>query len=173
VAGEDPRLLASEVSASIASTNGVPVVAERVMWWPRGAPYEASLTAGTMETGRRWGVASAPYYPGLPSYQTYLLVANPSDQAGTFTVTLRSGVDPVPIGTCVRTFDMPAHSRTTVDVPLVCEGVFGMQNGGLFSGTIESSGPGIVAERSTYLTTASQFWTAGASVALTKLPVTP
>ena len=38
------------------------------------------------------------------------------------------------------------------------------------AGTIESDGPPIVVERSTYWSTADQFWAAGASTLLTPLP---
>jgi hypothetical protein len=42
-----------------------------------------------------------------------------------------------------------------------------------FSGTVESSGPAVVVERATYWNTATQFWAAGESTALTKLPDVP
>jgi hypothetical protein len=51
VHGEDPRLAGTDVSASIASTNGVPIVVERAMWWPSPHWYEGHVSAATRETG--------------------------------------------------------------------------------------------------------------------------
>lgn len=169
IAGEDPRLRASTMSAVIRSLNDVPIVVERVSWWPSGAPIEGSLTAGSTETARRWAVPTAPF--SWYAVDSYLLVANPSDEAGTVTVKLR-GVDDYSPTICERTFDMPAHSRVTASVRDVCrlnytKGII------YFSGTVESSGPAVVAERATYWNTATQFWAAGESTALTKLPDVP
>lgn len=47
------------LSATLTSTNGVPVIVERAMWWPRPSPYwmEAHNSAGVTATGTVWGLA--------------------------------------------------------------------------------------------------------------------
>ena len=56
--GAQGRVLASaEVSSTITSTNGVPIIAERTMWWPQGDWHEGTNVAGATEPGLRWAVA--------------------------------------------------------------------------------------------------------------------
>lgn len=170
-----PRLQNTEVSAIVRSvTPAAPIIVERVMYWPRGNPYEATLTAGTTETGRRWAFASAEYARSPVQVDSYLLVANPSDQSGTFTVKQTAAAYPLPV-VCERTFPIAARSRRTVHVAEVCEGVQ-VQWEGLFhfAGTVETNGPSVVAERATYQTyPGGQIWTTGAAAAMTKLPDVP
>jgi Tol biopolymer transport system component len=173
VAGDDPRLRSAEVSAVIRSTNGIPVVAERVMWWPRGAPYEATLTAGATAAGRRWAVASAAVQGGENPIDSYVLVANPTGQDGTFTATLTGTSAAGVTLQCSRTFELLAHSRKTIHVLDVCRGVALPSGLNSFAGTIESSGPDIVAERVTYQSVPGKLWTSGAAAALTRLPDVP
>jgi hypothetical protein len=170
VDNEDPRLASAEVSARVTSTNAVPIIVERSMWWPSPQWYEGHLTAATTETGTKWAFAGA-YIGKNADMDTYLLIANPSDTAATVTVTV-NGLLPGPSNRpCETTVPAPAHSRVTRSVKndLTCG------NGSLWTGplvvpgTVESDGPGIVVERSTYWSTPSQFWSAGASTLLTKI----
>ena len=51
---EDARLADTAVSTTIQSTNGVPVIVERAMWWPGDADwYEAHNSPGATATGTR------------------------------------------------------------------------------------------------------------------------
>ncbi len=47
------------VSTTVTSTNRVPIVVERAMWWPGDGTtwHEAHNSAGATETGTRWAVA--------------------------------------------------------------------------------------------------------------------
>ena len=68
-------LAATSVSIAIASTNAVPVVAERSMWWPGSDWYEGHATLATNTTGTAWGVADG-ITGGPDNARTYLLVAS-------------------------------------------------------------------------------------------------
>ena len=52
------RALASvSCSMRVRSTNGVPIIVERAMWWPQPNWYEAHNAPGTTVTGTRWALA--------------------------------------------------------------------------------------------------------------------
>ena len=51
------RLANTSVSIVAQSTNAVPIIVERSMWWPQGQWYEGHLSAGATGTARRWGLA--------------------------------------------------------------------------------------------------------------------
>ena len=77
VALEDPRLADTAVSTTIVSTNDVPIIVERSMWWPHGqAWYEAHNSPGSRVTGTKWAVADGEVGTAPQFAQTYLLVAN-------------------------------------------------------------------------------------------------
>ena len=60
VNAEDPRLADTAVSTEIRSTNGVPVIVERAMWWPGPTPatwFEAHNSAGATQTSTLWALA--------------------------------------------------------------------------------------------------------------------
>jgi hypothetical protein len=167
VDNEDPRLAGTDVSARVVSSNGVPIIVERSMWWPSPNWYEGHLTAATTETGKVWAFAGG-YVSAEATAETYLLVANPSDTAAnvTFKVTQTIGVTP-----CEVTVNVPAHSRITRGIKAdICPSFIGLSTQPLnVGGTVESDGPGIVVERATYWSTPTQFWAAGASTLLTKI----
>jgi hypothetical protein len=173
VDGEDPRLAGTSVSAVVASTNAVPIVVERAMWWPSPNWYEGSLTAATTGTGQRWALAGAYVSAAFPEDETYVLVANPSDTNATITFAL-SGLAPGNAGTavtCQKTQTVAAHSRFTSGIKALCPGLIAAPAVDLVvAGTVESDGPGIVVERATYWSTSTQFWGAGGSTLLTKIP---
>jgi hypothetical protein len=168
---EDARLAATAVSASIASTNATPIVVERAMWWPSANWYEGSVTAATTAAAARWALAGG-YLDTPPDTVTYLLVANPGATAANVTFDL--GVDghaatihqPTRFA-CRVTVAVPAHGRYTTALRDVCPFPAGFAR---IAGTIESDGPPIVVERSTYWSAGGQFWAAGASTLLTRLP---
>jgi hypothetical protein len=173
VDGEDPRLASTDVSASIASTNGVPIVVERAMWWPSPNWYEGHVSAASRDTATTWVLAGGSYQ-GLPDQDTYLLVANPGTSSVTVTFDLQGagydGAGSVPVQCASPAIVLPAHSRQTVALTSLCSAHGGGVGTIAIGGTITSVGGGIVVERSTYWSTPDQFWAAGSSTLLTKMP---
>jgi hypothetical protein len=175
VKGEDPRLAATAVSATITSTNGTPVVVERAMWWPSPSWYEGTVTAATTTSAARWALAGGFIDP-RPDTETYLLVANPGSVAANVTFDVGAGglsADPAfpDRHACYVTVAVPARGRYTTGVKALCPAMgANLAWATVVAGTITSDGPPIVVERSTYWSTADQFWAAGASTLLTPLP---
>jgi hypothetical protein len=160
VKGEDPRLAATAVSATITSTNGTPIVVERAMWWPSPFWYEGTVTAATTTSAANWVLAGG-FVDARPDTETYLLVANPGSVAANVTFD---------IGACVVTVPVPARGRYTTGLKGLCPAIANVTSPTILAGTITSDGPAIVVERSTYWSTAGQFWAAGASTLLTPFP---
>lgn len=75
----DARLVNVDVSAVVRETTGKGIVAERAMWWwgSYWAWTEAHNSAGAVETGIAWALASG-YLGGPGQAATYVLVANTS-----------------------------------------------------------------------------------------------
>ncbi len=150
------------VSTTVQSTNEVPLVVERAMWWPGDSStwHEAHNSAGATATGTRWAVAEGEV-GGARAHETYLLIANTSAFAGTATVTLlfEDGTS------AVKTYPLPPASRTNVAVgPAFGPTVTGKR----FGAVIESTGTTpaqIVVERAMY----SSSFAAGTSALATKL----
>src|SRR5262249_40925192 len=132
---EDPRLDNTPVSAIVNSTNNVPVIAERAMWWPSPNWYEAHLSAGATTTGTKWALAEDFVTNStVIDTDTYILIANTSNTPGTVDVTVyNSGQAPL-----TRTFDLPANSRRTLQMS--AEFPDGRARN-YFSTVIQSSGP--------------------------------
>jgi len=170
VAGEDARLVSATPSTRIRSTNGVPIIVERTMWWPAGGPWvEAHNSPGSTSTGTRWAVADGELSGPPFNTQTFLLVANPSTTAGKVRVTLLFEDGSAPLA---RDFVVVAQSRRTI--PMFQD--FPEANGRGFGALIESladpvSGVAapIVVERAMYSDTPERFWGAGTNVLATKL----
>jgi hypothetical protein len=150
------------VSTTVQSTNGVPLVVERAMWWPGDSTtwHEAHNSAGATATGTRWAVAEGEV-GGASGHETYLLIANTSASAGSATVTLlfEDGTS------LTRTYALPPSSRTNVAVgPHFGSAVTGRR----FGAVIESTGTTpaqIVVERAMY----SSSFAAGTNALATKL----
>src|SRR4029453_3002204 len=86
---EDARLAATSVSVRVVSTNGIPFLAERSLWWPpRQAGIEAPNAAGATTTGTKWAVADGEAGTLPDDTATFILVANTSASAATVRVTL-------------------------------------------------------------------------------------
>ncbi len=149
------------VSTTVRSTNGVPLVVERAMWWPGDSTswHEAHNAAGATATGTRWAVAEGEV-GGARGHETYLLIANTSAFAGSATVTLL-----FEDGTAAsRSYALPPSSRTNVAVGPH----FSAAAGRRFGAVIESTGTTpaqIVVERAMY----SGSFTAGTSALATRL----
>jgi hypothetical protein len=176
VKDEDSRLAATAVSASVTSTNATPIVVERAMWWPSPNWYEGAVTAATTTAATGWALAGGYLDNGRLDTATYLLVANPGTTVANVTFDVgaygRPAGSNVPTSTACRvTLAVPAHGRYTASLRDICPFAnYPFNNPISISGTIRSDGPPIVVERSTYWSSGGQFWAAGASTLLTRLP---
>jgi hypothetical protein len=173
---EDIRLASTSVAITITSLNNVDVIVERTMWWPQGQWYGGHVTAATTDTAVRWALAGGVGNgPGGASDRyvnedTYLLVANPyrDDALVTFTLSGTDSRQPGAVITCTKAVPINAYSRFTTSLLELCA----LPSAGFLevSGTVETNGRGIIVERSTYWSSATQFWTSGSSALLTRLP---
>ena len=116
-AGSGQRPLANAaVSMSVHVTNGVPIVAERTMWWPGPAVspdfwYETHNSPGATATATRWAIGGGDVQRAAGT-DTYVLVANPAATAARARVTVYATEGR---GFAAwREYDLPPKSRTTV-----------------------------------------------------------
>lgn len=156
----EPGLSGGPVSCVVRSTNGVAVVAERAMWWPRSGWYESHVNAGAEAPGTKWVIADARVGGATAAY-TYALIANTASSASTVRVT----VDPQAGGSLFRDYVLPAYARLNVSVgdefPSV-SGPCGVRVDVL-------SGGEIVVERALYESPGGVFWSSGAVAHAKKL----
>lgn len=164
---EDPRLADTAVSTTIESTNGVPILVERTMWWP-GPTFatwvESHNSFGTTTTGPRWALAEGEE-GGPDNRSTYILVANTSPTAAQVRVTLL-----FEDGTTVsRDYTLAARSRFNVAVGVE----FPTARGRRFGAIVESVGATpaeLVVERAMYWDEGSVPWAAGTNAVATRIP---
>jgi hypothetical protein len=161
---EDPLLANAAVSTRLISTNGVPIIAERAMWWPGASTtwHEAHNSAGATQTGTRWAMAAGEQ-GGPASYETYVLVANTSAGAGQARITLffEDGTPPAE-----TTVVLPATSRTNVPIG----SAFPAAAGRRFAVLVESLGDTpaqLVVEQAIYSNASGVIWAAGANMLAT------
>lgn len=163
-------LAATPVSTIVHSTNNVPIVVERAMWWPAGNWYEAHNSPGATTTSLVWASAEGET-GGQYGAQSYYLIANTSPTSGRARVRLM-----FEYGTeASATVDLPPNSRTTVDV---ADPIFGPTANRRFGLTITSlppltggtPAPDLVVERAMYWNANGLFWGAGTNALLTPLP---
>ena len=167
--GQKP-LAAVAVSTTVRSTNAVPIIVERTMWWPGPQMtadfwYEAHNAPGATAPALRWGIASGDVgYPDAPD--TYVLIANPGAAGGRAEVRVygQNG------NRVTRTFDLPAKSRTTVGIGTVSadSGVWGP-----LSVIVESVGTTpvpIVVESASYASPGGVQWARGSAALAEPLP---
>jgi hypothetical protein len=151
------------VSMRVRSLNNVSIIAERAMWWPQPDWYEGHNATGVTSTGTKWAVAEGEV-GGPDATETYVLVANVSDYAGTVNVTLafEDGT------TAVKSYVVPATSRINVQMSTD----FPQANGKRFATLIESIGQTpaqIVVERAQYSSPGGVTWSTGSAAIGTKL----
>jgi hypothetical protein len=169
-AGSGIRPLANvAVSTTVASTNGVPIIVERTMWWPGPEMTsdfwtEAHNSPGATQTGRRWALAEGEV-GGVQNAETYILIANTSAAAGQARVTLyfEDGTS------AARTVNLLPRSRTNVAV----SSAFAAAAGRRFASVVESLGASpvqIVVERAMYTSPNGATWAAGTNALATRLP---
>jgi hypothetical protein len=165
---QDPQLADTAVSTTITSTNGVPIIVERAMWWPGPTAeswHEAHNSPGATATGTRWAVAEGEV-GGSAETETYLLIANTSPFAGSARVTLIFE-DGTPVA--VRTFALNASSRFSVSA----KHEFPEAAGRRFGAIVESLGDPpaeLVVERAMYSSAGGVRWAAGTNALATRLP---
>ncbi len=162
---EDPRLVNTAVSTTIRSTNGVPVIVERALWWPGsfGQWYEAHNSPGATSTGTRWALAEGEV-GGTRGVETYLLLANTSAAPGKVRVTLlfEDGTS------AVREFDVAARSRFNVDARWEFPAAINRRFGAIVE-SVGATPAQIVVERAMYWDALGQHWAAGTNALATKL----
>ncbi len=162
---EDPRLVDTPVSIVATSTNAVPVVVERAMWWPQSGWYEGHLSLGATTTAKKWALAEGES-GGPQGAQTYILIANTSNTPGTATVSpIIEGASTQPAPVLIQ---LPANSRTNVPASmLVTPGTTASVR---FGAVIESSGVDLVVERSEYWNVGGTLWAAGTAALGAPIP---
>ncbi len=161
--GEGAALSDAAVSTSLTSTNAVPIIVERAMWWPQGNWYEAHNSPGATSTGTRWALADGEV-GGADATQTYILIANTGATAGQVRVTLcfEDG------SSAVRTFDVAASSRFNVDVASAFSAAAGRRFGAVVESLGVSPAP-IVVERAMYTSAGGALWSGGTNALGTRL----
>jgi hypothetical protein len=164
-AGSGNRALAdTAVSTTITSTNGVPVIVERTMWWPQPDWYEAHNSPGATSAGTRWVLAEGEV-GSAANWDTYVLVANTSAFAGAARVTVMFEDG----SSAEHVVALPANSRTNVPI----RDVFPQSVGRRFGTLVESTGTQpaqIVVERAMYSNAGGSLWASGSNALATRIP---
>jgi hypothetical protein len=172
----EPGLGSTSVSTQVHSTNGVPIIVERAMWWPgpgTGTWREGHASHGATAAGTAWAVADGEQ-GGDRNADTYLLVANTSASNGRVRVTLlfEDGT------TAAQEVEVTGHSRTTVwtgGTEVTAASPFGGVAGGRRFGAVFESLPvggvtaSVVVERATYWDANGVWWAAGTNAVGTRL----
>jgi hypothetical protein len=107
-------------STVVESLDNVGIIAERSMWWPGVGWTEGHNSFGAIETGTAWTSALVRPSTAYNLNQTYLLVANPNEEAVTVRLTLAAEVRDLDgsLGSEDRTWDyrLAPQSRLTIPV---------------------------------------------------------
>jgi uncharacterized repeat protein (TIGR03803 family) len=170
-AGSGQRPLANAaLSIRVQATNGVPIVAERTMWWPgpeltANFWYEAHNSPGATATATRWAIGGGDIDRPNGS-DTFVLLANPTTTPARVRVSTYFGEGRTfPIE---RDYDLPAKSRTTLALgdlqPATSQHVAVL---------VESLGltpVPIVVEHATYASVGGVTWSSGGNALATPLP---
>ena len=155
----DPRLADTAVSTTVRSTNGVPVIVERAMWWPGTGWYEAHNSVGTTRTSAAWALAEGEA-GGPDRVQTYVLVANTGAESANVEISLHFEDG----GTRTHTFTAGPRSRNTIDIGGQFPGEFTAGRSRRFATLVRGVGPSapaLVVERAMYSDAGGVFWAAG------------
>jgi hypothetical protein len=166
VNAEDPRLADTAVSTEIRSTNGVPVIVERAMWWPGPTPatwFEAHNSAGATQTSTLWALAEGEE-GGPREVSTYVLIANLSSEPGSARVRIvfEDG------SSTEKTFALGPRTRFNVEAGVE----FPLTIGRRFGVIVESLGASpavLVVERAMYWNARGVVWAAGTASLGTRL----
>jgi hypothetical protein len=162
-----PRLADTAVSTTIESTNGVPLIVERTMWWPGGGDAagwtEAHNAPGTTETSPRWAMANGEV-GGVRNTATYVLLANTAASPATVRVTLVFE----DATTIAREFPVAGSSRFNVDVGYEFPAARGKRFGAVVEG-LGTAPPPLVVECAMYWDAGGVTWAAGTDAVATPL----
>ena len=167
-----PELAGTSVSMAIASTNGIPVVAEQSMWWPGSDWYEGHATLATNTTGTAWAVADGET-GGVDNTRTYLLVASgASPTSDSLRLTLVRDTGP-PIERTLTDALLP-NARLTIDLGVFFPEIVGERVGIILESMGQTSAGAvtpmpIVVERAMYADGGAGFWSQGSNLVATKL----
>lgn len=181
---EDAWLASTPVSMEVRSPHGVPIIAERSMWWPGSwsSWQEGHNAFGSMQAGTAWALADAAV-GGAREESTYVLIANTSAAAGWARVRLHFDDG----STREKVIALAPSSRTTVALTpaeAARDADFGpafppdqVAVGRRFSVLVESVGSApvpIVVERAMYsadgrVPTFSPYWPAGTGAVATRI----
>jgi uncharacterized repeat protein (TIGR03803 family) len=167
-AGSEARPLANvAVAARIRAVGGVPIVAERTMWWPGPETtaafwYETHNSPGATTVAGRWIVAGGEV-GGADDSQTYVLIANTGASAGRVLVRLlfEDG------NSTGRYYDLPPTSRTNVPVGDDLPEAAGHQRFSVVVATVGGSPLPLVVDRATYASPGGVVWARGSSALAT------
>jgi hypothetical protein len=135
----------------------LPIIAERAMYWPGNFAtwMEGHASAGLTTTGTVWSLAEGEH-GGPRGFLTYLLIANPSSQPASVTVTLLRAAGP-PL-TLTRT--VAANGRRTIAPEDLAAA--GLASGERFGALVSSADDvPIVVERAMYWSAAGQAFGGG------------
>ncbi len=155
------------LSVTLDVENGVPIVAERAMWWPGPTPStwtEAHASAGATLTAGRWVAATGDVRDGAARTDSFYLIANPGSTAIEATVTLLFA-DGTPAES--KVFAVAPHSRLTVNARAEFPSSVGRTFGALVEGR---EGERFVVESAVYRDAMGRYWAAGANALATPLP---
>jgi hypothetical protein len=153
------------VPVSMRVTASLPIIAERAMYWPGdfASWLEGHASAGLTTPGTEWSLAEGEH-GGSRGFATYILVANPSGQPASVTVTLlRTNGQPLSLALSV-----PAHARGTVSSHDFA--AIGLGSGEQFGALVTSTNHvPIVVERAMYWSGAGQAFGGGTNETGVKL----
>ena len=157
------------VSMKVRSTNGIPIIVERTMWWPGPELssdfwYETHNSPGATATAFRWSIADGEV--GAGRRETYVLIANTAPRPGTARVRLffENG------NTSGRLYTLPANSRTNVALGADFEEAAA---NGRMAVLVESLGADpvpIVVEHATYASPGGITWASGTNALAVPVP---
>jgi hypothetical protein len=156
VADVDSRLADTAVWTEVIAPRDLPVVAERVMWWPGATWQDGHAATGMARTAARW-LAVGSRQGGAQRHVTYLLAANTSTIAQTARVTVLGPAGPV--GTTF--IKVEPRSRYTIDMAAAFPTVRGT-----YSVLVEAIGGRgqLVIEQAIYWDAAGMHWAAGTAM---------
>jgi glucose/arabinose dehydrogenase len=159
----DPRLASTPVSTVVRSTNGVPIVAERAMWWSGlSGWHEAHVSAGATGAHTSWALAEGEA-GGRDAASTYVLTANVGGTRDEVTCTVVFEDRP-PLS---KTFEVGANTRFTLDIASAFPEAVGRRFGVVVS---SARGAPLVVEGAVYSDAQGVFWAAGSNLLATPGP---
>lgn len=157
---EDPLLADAAVSTVVRSTNGVPVIVERAMWWPgpTSATWrEAHNATAAPDAGVEW-ILSEGQAGSSRNIETFVLMANVSTVPATVRLTLLfEDADPQS-----RDYTVTAQSRWTVNVTTDFPAAMNRRFGAVVE-SVGSSPAQVIVERAMYSDANGAHWAAGTS----------